>query len=83
MRILWCGVPGRDSTTRFTCEKHPLREAEEKITVLRSALIGLVGAETKEELEGMELAMRSLPAPDADKAASINAIHTILKTMPE
>lgn len=40
------------------CEKHPMREAEIKIAKLRSALIGLVGAETKDELEKMEAITR-------------------------
>ena len=64
------------------CEKHPLRKAEADIAKLRAALVGLVGAETKEELDQMELAMRSVPAPDADKAVSINAIAALRDTMP-
>ena len=63
------------------CKKHPLREAEAKITKLRTALSGLIGAETKEELKAMEFSMRSIPAPDADKAVSINAIHVLMETM--
>lgn len=62
------------------CEKHPMREAEAKIAKLRRALIGLVGAETRDELEQMEVMMRLVPAPDADKAVSINAIHALLET---
>jgi len=65
------------------CPKHPMRKAEADILELRKALVGLVGADTKEELEKMEIAMRLLPAPDEDKAASINAIHALLKTMPK
>ncbi len=38
---------------------------------------------TREELERMEAAMRALPAPEQDKAVSINAIHALLATMPE
>ena len=62
------------------CKKHPLRESEAKVSMLRKALIGLVGAESKEELEQMEVALRIVPAPDEDKAVSINAIHALLKT---
>jgi hypothetical protein len=62
------------------CEKHPLREAEAKIARLRRALVGLIGAETRDELEQMEAVMRLVPAPDADKAVSINAIHVLLET---
>ena len=63
------------------CRKHPLRKAEEKIVILRAALFALIGAETVDELKQMEVAMRMAPAPDADKAVSINAIHALLATM--
>lgn len=36
------------------CEKHPMRKAEETILKLRSALIGFIGAGTKEELDALE-----------------------------
>ena len=55
------------------CEKHPMRK-------LRDALVGLVGASTKKELEEMEFVLRSLPAPEADKVAMINAIHALIET---
>ena len=51
--------------------------------MLRSALVGLVGADGEHELKQMEAAMRVLPAPDADKAVSINAIHALLATLPQ
>lgn len=63
------------------CPKHPMREAEEKIKKLRGALIGLVGVSNENELEAMEVALRSIPAPNADKIASINAINVLLETM--
>lgn len=67
------------------CEKHPLRKAEATIKKLRSALIGLIGAETKEELEGMDALIRTYMSmgniPQKDGAASINAIHAILETL--
>ncbi len=62
------------------CEKHPMRQAEKKIVLLRAALIGLVGVSEKAELEAMELAMRMAPAPMADKAVGIDAIHALLAT---
>jgi len=62
------------------CEKHPMREAEETIKLLRSALIGLVGSDDIDQLKEMELAMRLMPAPEEDKACTINAIHAIIKT---
>jgi len=63
------------------CEKHPMRKAEEKINKLRHALAGLIGSEDPHELKQMEMAMRLAPAPEADKAVSINAIHALLETM--
>lgn len=55
---------------------------ESDIAMLRAALSGLIGADTAPELREMEAAMRTLPAPEADKSASINAIHALLATMP-
>jgi len=63
------------------CEKHPMREAEAKILKLRNALSGLIGASAKDELEAMEVALRTVNAPDADKVVSINAIHALLETL--
>ena len=65
-----------------TCQSHPLRKAERDIARLRASLVGLIGADTEPELRQMEVAMRMLPAPDEDKAVSINAIHALLATMP-
>jgi hypothetical protein len=64
------------------CERHPMRKAESDITLLRAALVGLIGAEGEDELKQIEVAMRLLPAPEADKAVSINAIHALLATLP-
>ena len=57
-------------------------ETEAKIVMLRAALIGLIGAESIDELRTMELAMRVLPAPEEDKTVSINAIHALIQTAP-
>jgi len=65
-----------------TCPKHPMRKAEADIALLRAALTALVGASESPELEQMEAAMRAMPAPAADKAASIDAIHALLATLP-
>ena len=62
------------------CEKHPLRHAETKITKLRMALIGLVGASDKAELEQMEALIRISSIPAADKAVTIDAIHALIDT---
>ena len=60
-----------------------LGEAEANVTLLRNALVGLVGASSKEELQQIECAMRLMPAPQEDKVASINAIHALLATFPK
>ena len=64
------------------CGKHPLRDAELKIKKLRAALVGLIGAETKEELDSMEFAIRAAPSPQSDKAAAINAIDALRMSIP-
>ena len=56
------------------CEKHPMAK-------LRKALADLVGASTKEELEIMEVALRSAPGIEQDKIVAINAIHALLETI--
>jgi len=60
-----------------TCEKHPLREAEYKIERMRNALIGLVGASTKDELDDMEQVILSTAASEEDKAVAIDAIDAL------
>ena len=70
--------PDGDPHGECAAEIHRLTEDNE---LLRSALAGLIGADTETELRQMEVAMRLLPAPDADKAVSINAIHALLATM--
>lgn len=62
------------------CEKHPMRAVIEDRDRLRIALIGLVGESDPDALRQMEAAVRMLPAPDEDKAATINAIHALLRT---
>ena len=74
---------GNDILTEHirVCPAHPMRKAEADIILLRSALAELVGANTREELELMEIGIRALPAPATDKAVSINAIHALLATI--
>lgn len=45
------------------CEAHPLRKAEADIAVLRSALVGLIGVDTKQELRQMEGIFDLIPSP--------------------
>ncbi|TNI38975.1 hypothetical protein [Aeromonas veronii] len=59
-----------------------LATAIKDIAMLRSALAGLIGADTEAELRQMEAIMRTIDITDADRAASINAIHALLATMP-
>jgi len=59
-----------------------MRKAEADIVLLRGALESLVGVSSRDELEKMEAALRLVPAPMEDKAASINAIHALLATLP-
>lgn len=54
--------------------------AKNQDAMLRAALVGLVGADDESELRQMEAALRLMPVPDADKAATINAIHALLAT---
>lgn len=49
---------------------------------LRAALVGLVGVDGRAELEQLEAVMRLMPAPAADKAATIDAIHALIATLP-
>jgi hypothetical protein len=60
------------------CEKHPMREAEKKIAVLKNALQMLVGCDKKNELEQMKIVICSLGAPVKDTAAMVNAIQVLI-----
>ena len=66
------------------CERHPMRKAENDIAMLRSALAGLIGADTETELRQIGVIIQRLPAPDdAAVSVTINAIHALLATMPK
>ena len=66
------------------CEKHPMRKLEAQKALLRKALIGLLGgAESKMELDNMEVVIRIAQVPDIDKAVSINAIQALRDTMDD
>jgi hypothetical protein len=60
----------------------PQPDADDERQLLRDALAALVGSGDVDELRGMELAMRELPAPAEDKAVTINAIHALIATAP-
>lgn len=57
-----------------------MEELREQRDRLRAALAALVGADSKEELQAMEMYMRGMAVPDADKVAMLNAIHILLET---
>jgi hypothetical protein len=60
------------------CVKHPMRTAEATITALRKALEGVIGESDPAKLREMEGVIRALPAPDSDKAVTINAIEILI-----
>lgn len=51
-----------------------------KVSLLRKALVGLIGSEAPNELSQMLIAIESLPASEADKAVTINAIRALIQT---
>lgn len=63
-----------------------LAKAEADIALLRKALIGLVGADTKEELEqiaiGLDLIGGLVEGDVHDKEAAFTAVNALLATMP-
>lgn len=71
------------SRARWQIDAHAFwrSSGDRHVAMLRAALVGLIGADSEQDLRQMEATMRLLPAPDADKAVSINAIHALLATM--
>ena len=63
------------------CEKHPMRQLEIDRAKLRKALIDLIGANDKQELESMESVIRVMNMPEKDRILSLNAINVLLETM--
>ena len=59
------------------CEKHPMRAVVEQRDKLRDALAVMIGASTKDELDAMEIGVRSLPGCEEDRAVALNAIHAL------
>lgn len=69
---------GAELTTSF---QKDIADAQAQRDLLRAALVKLVGANSREELEQLEAMMRLMPAPAEDKAASIDAIHALIATV--
>lgn len=59
------------------CKKHPMRAVVEQRDKLRDALAGMIGATTLEELDALEVVVRSLPGREDDRAAALNAINAL------
>lgn len=67
-----------EQTVPVTVQRDNLQSANSK---LRRALAELVGADTAKELDEMELGLRLMPGIEADKIASVNAIHALRDTL--
>ncbi len=65
------------------CLKHPMRRAEGRIIRLRNALRAVVGAASKEDLEGMRSTMPLLPIPEAERLTAVTAIDALLAELDE
>lgn len=63
------------------CEKHPMRKLQLERDMLRRALVGLVGADTLEELNAMEAAIRVLPVASQDRISALNVLHALKETI--
>lgn len=59
------------------CEKHPMLLLIQQRDQLRGALAALIGASSNEELDAMEISVRSITGCDEDRAAALNAIHAL------
>lgn len=60
--------------------EHVSKRLIDERDLLRSALAGIVGASEPDELRKIEVVMRSFPAPEQDKAVTLNAIHALIAT---
>lgn len=89
LTCVYCGMEypqntpawGSDVLTEHikVCEKHPMRAAEVTIAKLKAALMGLVGASDKKELEAMRSVFQHLSIPEPDEIAIINAINILIE----
>lgn len=88
----YCGMEYPEGTPASQCElltehikictKHPMRNLEEKYSRVRSALEGVVGVKTREDLLALESELLSYPSPvDYDIVMSIDAVRALLETI--
>lgn len=84
----WASVPHVASKMQILAtalEKviHEIGTLRSERARLRAALVGLVGVDGRTELDQLEAVMRLMPAPAADKAVTIDAIHALSATIPQ
>lgn len=84
----WASVPyvaGKMQTLATGLEKaiRDIGTLRRHRQLLRSALVGVVGVDGRSDLEQLEVVMRLMPAPAADKAATVDAIHALIATSVE
>lgn len=60
----------------------PVPDPEARITRLWNALAGVVGADSKEELEGMITVMSAAPVPEGEKDIMVHAMRVLLEELP-
>lgn len=77
-----CVRDDRDDEVKWEERRAAGKTPKQERDRLRAALVGLVGVDTREELEQLEAVMRVVPAPAEDKAKTIDAIHALLATLP-
>lgn len=66
------------------CEKHPMRKCEEERSLLRAALVRLVGADGKAELDGIRVVLTGVVSMgSADAEAAIQGVDALLATLPD
>lgn len=70
-------IPDRESQNFELIQK--LKSDNEK---LREALVGLVGMNTKSELELLEKEIKKIPVPYNEAINMINAIRALIDTIP-
>lgn len=72
----------RDAETQLAAQVAAFGAVQAQHDRLRAALVGLVGVDGRSELEQLEAAMRLMPAPAEDKAATSDAIHALIASAP-
>lgn len=61
------------------CDRHPMREAEATIDMLRLSLSNLVGASETKDLNAMEVGIKTIPGQDPESVkVAIQAIKTLI-----